>query len=123
MGNKVSPFDAIKLYYLSDEFERGNHLDKDNPMRWYIIILNLLGSKKYNQTHPRVMKLDLLNGRLARDCKTYLDDARFTGEDLEHAWTCARWMMIKSQYRGLQDAAQKRRLKNSPLEGCLFNTS
>ena len=90
MGNKVSPFDAVKFYYLSEEFGRGNHLQEENPMRWDVIMLNLPGNKRYNPAYLRIMKWDLINGRLAGDCKTYVDDVRFTGKDLEYAWQCAR---------------------------------
>ena len=96
-GKQSSSIWSSNFYYVSKKIERGNHIGENNPMRWNIIISNWPGNKRYNPVYPRVIKWDLINRRLASDCKTYVDDVRFTCEDLEHAWKCDRWMMSKAQ--------------------------
>jgi hypothetical protein len=50
MGSRPSPYNAVSLYYLAEEFVRGNHLDKTNPFYWDKVILNLPGSESFDPT-------------------------------------------------------------------------
>jgi hypothetical protein len=47
MGLKPSPTMAVRFYYLAKEFARENRLQKDNPMRWDYVKLNLPGDPAY----------------------------------------------------------------------------
>jgi hypothetical protein len=56
MGMAPSPYIAIRIYYVAEEFCRGPASAKDNPMGYDEERLNLPGSADYNPSLPRVMK-------------------------------------------------------------------
>jgi hypothetical protein len=58
MGFKPSPYMAVRFYYWTEEFARGNRLEKINPLRWDFVKLNLPGHPKYDPTMPTVIKWD-----------------------------------------------------------------
>jgi hypothetical protein len=109
MGLKPSPFMAIRFYYLAEEFARGNRWQKDNPLRWDRILLNLPGATDFDPTMPRVMKWDELIKNIAGDIVAFVDDLRASGHSVERAWAISRQVVARLQYLGLQDAPRKRR--------------
>jgi hypothetical protein len=56
MGMAPSPYIAIRMYYVAEEFCRGPASEKDNPMGYDEIHLNLPGSADYKPSLQRVMK-------------------------------------------------------------------
>ena len=44
-GWNQSPEQAISFYYLAEDFVRGNPKDRNNPLYWDKIVLNLIGTK------------------------------------------------------------------------------
>ena len=123
MGMKISPEQAVRFYYLAEEFVRGNHREHNNPLRWDRIVLNLLGSKDYNPSYPCVYKWDDVHERIAGDILAYVDDLRAIGFNLEEAWRIARWTASRLQYLGIQDAPRKRRIDNGPWAGSVVLTT
>jgi hypothetical protein len=109
MGLRPSPYLAVRYFYWAEEFARGNPLDKDNPMRYDRVILNLPGDPLYDPTLPWVMKWNDLVMRIAGDIITYIDDCRASGYNIENAWQVARRLASRLQWLGLQDAPRKRR--------------
>lgn len=122
MGMKIIPEQSVRFYYLAKEFVRGNHREKNNPLRWDRKVLNLLGSKEYNPSFPWIYKWDDVHERISGEILAYVDDLHAIGFSLEEAWRIARWMASKLQYLGIQDAPRKRRIDNGPWAGSVVNT-
>jgi hypothetical protein len=126
MGLKPSPYMAVRFYFLAKEFARGNHLDKDNPMRWDFVKLNLPGDPAYDPPNPRVMKWDLLIENITGDVVAFVDDLRASGHTIERTWAVGRQIVSRCQYLGLQDAPRKQKppvRASGPWAGCVFKTS
>ena len=85
MGNRPSPFWAIRAYYIAEEFARGNEDDVSNELYWDSLKLNLIGNEDYNPRLPNVYKWNSLLNLIAGDIKAYVDDLRAIGHSLEHA--------------------------------------
>jgi hypothetical protein len=109
MGLKPSPYMAVRFYYLAEEFAKGNRRDKDNPLRWDRVELNLPGDPAYDPTLPRVMKWDESINKIAGDIVAFVDDLRASAHSVERTWAIARQVVSRLQYLGLQDAPRKRR--------------
>ena len=122
-GMRQSPEHAAAFYYLAEEFIRGKHDDKNNPLRWDSIVLNLVGNMDYNPTFPNVYKWDNRSKRIAGDIIAYVDDLRAIGFSMEQAWLIARRVASHLQYLGIQDAARKRRLDEGPWAGGVYSTN
>ena len=54
MGLNQSPEHSVTFYYLAKDFIKGNYLDKENPLRWDKLILNLIGIKDFEPAYPNV---------------------------------------------------------------------
>ena len=121
-GFSSSPEIAAMMYYLAEEVIRGDHRATNNPLRWDRVVLNLVGAVDYDPTMPNVYKWDGVNGRLAGDVLSYVDDLRVLGFSLEHAWLIARWFASRMQQLGIQDASRKRRVDNGPWAGGVYGT-
>ena len=109
MGLKPSPYMAIRFYYLAEEFVRGARHQRDNPLWWDRVRLNLPGDPAYDPTLPRVMKWDGLIENIAGDVVAFVDDLQASGHSVERTWAIARQIAARLQYLGLQDAPRKRR--------------
>jgi hypothetical protein len=105
-----SPFYAMRFYYWADDFVKGNRRDKENPLRWDVIKLNIAGDPSFDPTFPEVMKWDQLAGKIAGDVIAFVDNLRVSGFSDEHAWSIARQVSSRLQYLGVQDAPRKRRV-------------
>ena len=57
-GFTTSPFCTMKIYYHAEEGIIGDWRDKDNPLWWDEIILNLPGSSNFDPRLPFVMRWD-----------------------------------------------------------------
>jgi hypothetical protein len=109
MGLKPSPYMAVRFYYLAEEFVRGNRLDKDNPMRWDYVKLNLPRDPAYDPPNPRVMKWDLLIENIPGDVVAFVHNLRASGHTIERTWAVGRQIVLHCQYLGLQDAPRKQK--------------
>jgi hypothetical protein len=109
MGFTPSPYNAIRTYYIAEEFARGNPALESNPMRYDQVKLNLPGDPIFDPTLPYVMKWNDVADAIAGDVKTFVDDLRGTGFSFENAWQVARQLGSRFQYLGIQEAARKRR--------------
>jgi len=123
MGFAPSPEWSCRYYYFAEEFIRGCEKALNNPLRWDKIVLNLIGSKRFNPALPQVFKWNEVARKIAGDLKAYVDDLRAIGWSYEHAWQIARLVASKLQYLGIQDAARKRRIDNGPWAGSIFISS
>jgi hypothetical protein len=109
MGMAPSPYIAIRMYYVAEEFCRGPASAKDNPMGYDEVRLNLPGSSDYNPSLPRVMKWNQAAKAIAGDVVTFVDDLRASGHSVENSWQVSRQLGSQLQYLGIQDAPRKRR--------------
>ena len=123
MGFSPSPETSIRMYYVAEEFVRGNRRDPKNPLRWDKVVLNSYGNQNYNPSLPTVYKWDNLSKMIAGDIKAFVDDLRVIGHSLENAWSIARQVATRLQYLGIQDAPRKRRIDHGPWVGTIYHTS
>jgi hypothetical protein len=86
MGMKPSPYNAVRYFYLAEEFARGNPEDPKNALRYDKVVLNLPGSDDFDPTLPMVMKWNNEADQIAADVITFVDDLRASGYDSESAW-------------------------------------
>ena len=91
-------------------------------LRFDKVVINAIGNKDYNPALPNVYKYNEIHKRIAGDLFGYVDDLRALGFSLDEAWKTARQVMSRLQYLGVQDAARKRRIKEGPWAGGLYNT-
>jgi hypothetical protein len=93
MGCGPSPYLAVRIYYLDDEFARGNPRLESNTMCYDSIRLNLPGSEGYQPDLHRVMKWDKLAKAIAGDVSTFVDDMRAAGFNFKNArqWDGDGW--------------------------------
>lgn len=111
MGMKSSPYNAVRQYYLGEEFARGDPVAKDNPMGYTRIRFNLPGMESYDPSLPKVMKWSEAagNGRgeVAGDVITFVDDVRIVGYSKENCHQVHRQFTSRMQFLGFQDAPRK----------------
>ena len=62
MGMKPSPEWVAQFYYLAKEFVRGQELNRENPLFWDKVILNLPGEPKFDPSFPNVYKINSQTG-------------------------------------------------------------
>lgn len=123
MGLKSSPEWATRFYYLAEELIRGKDDEKDNPLGFQEVKLNLIGTKDFCPSLPNVLKWDKYKRRPAGDLRAYVDDLRCCGFSIEEAWRIARLVASRLQYLGIQDAPRKRRADGcGPWAGTIYNT-
>ena len=79
MGMRPSPFVAIQYLYLALEFAVGDRREKDSPMRWDHLRLNLPGDPYFDPSLPFVMKWNEGVSRIAGDLEAFVDDLRTSG--------------------------------------------
>ena len=58
-----------------------------------------------------------VNGRIACNLFTFVDDDRVTGADEDLAWQASHMLTSKQSYLGVQDAGRKARPSSSPELG------
>ncbi len=126
MGMKSSPYNAVRHYYLGEEFARGNPLDPTNPMGYSRIRLNLPGRPDYDPTLPKVMKWSDFavggEGAIAGDVTTFVDDVRIVGHSKANCHSVHRQFTSRMQYLGFQDAPRKYRPPSQSSAGAWTGT-
>ena len=85
------------------------------------MVLNLIWNKNVNPSLPNVFKWASISKTITGDLIAFVDDLRAIGHSLEQAWQIARWVALKLEYLGIQDAPRKRRIDNRPWAGGLFD--
>ena len=119
-------FYATAFYYIALEFVIGNHLDKENHLRWDRVKLNLPGSRHFNPALPWLMKWNDQIENIAADIVAFVDDLRVSGVDEETAWAVGRQLGSRLQYLGIQDTPRKTkppfRGNDSAWAGTIFKT-
>mmetsp|Transcript_1680 Transcript_1680/g.2403 ORF Transcript_1680/g.2403 Transcript_1680/m.2403 type:complete len:297 (-) Transcript_1680:2566-3456(-) len=108
------------MYYLAEEFVRGDPANSTNPLRWDLVVLNLIGNANYNPTLPNVFKWDNTTKCFAGEIKACIDDLRAVGRSWEHAWSIVHSIASRLQYLGIQDAPRKRRADQGPWTGSVY---
>jgi hypothetical protein len=109
MGMAPSPYIAIQMYYVAEEFCRGPASAKDNPMGYDEVRFNIPGSADYNPSLPRVIKWSQAAKAISGDVVTFVDDLRASGHSFDNSWQVSRQLVSRLQYLGIQDAPLKRR--------------
>ena len=123
MGMKSSPYNAVRYFYLAEEFARGNPKDEKNALRYDRIVMNLPGMEDHDPSLPNVMKWNDRVNRIAGDVITFVDDLRATGYDKENSWQVSRQVASRLQFLGVQDAPRKKRPPDQlpgAWAGCVF---
>ena len=108
MGFRSSPYNCVRIYLWCEDIIKGDRLDLCNPLRWYVVRLNLPGMKSYNPSYPRVYRFDTVNQRLAAAICSYVDDVRTAASSKEACDRTSHVVAAKINYLGQQDAARKR---------------
>ena len=109
MGFRPSPYVCTQTFGWGEDFIRGDRRERDNPLRWDEVKLNLPGNDKYNTSLPWVYKWDSINRRLAADFACYIDDIRGMGSSEESCRLATRRVASRINSLGQQDAPRKRR--------------
>jgi hypothetical protein len=111
MGFKPSPYNATRAFGWCEEFIRGDGTEKDNPLQWDQIRMNLPGEENYDPTLAWLSKTVHAGDkeRIAGDFSAYVDDIRVWGVSDTHCWEVSRRIASRCQYLGIQDAPRKRR--------------
>jgi hypothetical protein len=79
MGLTSSPYQACQGMAFVEELKRGDRNDQTNIFPWDYVQLNQPGSERYNPAKPWISKLQKLDGNIAVDFCTFVDNARPTG--------------------------------------------
>ena len=116
MGFASSPYASIRMALVVEEVCRGdrheNGLGLDgkelNPFQWDHVRLNLPGTKEYDPCTSWLTKVRL-DGRMACDVYSFVDDERVTGPDEDLTWQASHALASKQSYLGMQDAGRKAR--------------
>lgn len=109
MGFRPSPFVCTQTFAWGETLIRGDRLDRDNPLRWDRVIMNLPGNEDYDPSMPWVYKWDEVDGGLASDFVCYIDDIRGIGSSEGSCRATTRRVAAYINYLGQQDAPRKRR--------------
>jgi hypothetical protein len=108
MGIRPSPYQAVKGALVVKRLTLGDPGDVKNVFQWDQLDLNLPGNAQYSPGEPWVLK-QRLDGLIAVDVHSYVDDERVTAPTKELAWHGSSKLAKLRAYVGLQDAARKRR--------------
>mmetsp|Transcript_14468 Transcript_14468/g.20830 ORF Transcript_14468/g.20830 Transcript_14468/m.20830 type:complete len:795 (+) Transcript_14468:3270-5654(+) len=118
-GWRPAPYFALRMFARGIEIAKGDphHLptkpnEKRNPYSWSRVVLNLPGSKDYNPSLLRVMKIQSGEGkdtRYAAECITYFDDGWVFADSDEKSKLAIRKVCSGLGRLGNQDATRKRR--------------
>ena len=76
MGQHSSPFKCTQTFGWSEDVICGYHLDPDNTLGWYKLVLNLPGDWGYYPTKPWVYRFNSVATQMASFFTTYIDDIR-----------------------------------------------
>eukprot|EP00980_Cylindrotheca_fusiformis_P027728 scaffold22529_cov73-Cylindrotheca_fusiformis.AAC.2 len=114
-GLGPSPYNSIRFYYHAEEFVVGNPRERDNPLRWDSVFLNLPGNPDFDPRKPWVYLWDAQRECIAGSIVTFVDDGRGSGSSVEHAWQLLHRAATRFQHLGVQVAIRKIR---PPAVGC-----
>ena len=78
MGFRLSPYNCIRMYLVSEEVIRGDRHDHSNAFQWDLSMLNLPGSCGYKPGLAWITKRRADNS-LASNFVCFVDDQRVTG--------------------------------------------
>ena len=121
MGFVSSPYNSIKMALVVEEVAKGNRHEVGvappapgkparelNPFQWARVRLNIPGSRKtsYDPRVPWISKLRL-DGRIASDLFSFVDDERVAGATRELAWQASHRLACIQSYLGVMDAPRK----------------
>jgi len=78
MGFSPSPYNSVKMYFISEEIIRGDRHDPSNAFQWNRCLLDLPGSKEYNPSIAWISKRRT-DKSLASDFVCFIDDQHLAG--------------------------------------------
>ena len=109
MGFQSSPYLCTQPFGWSEDFIKGDPSNqKNNPLAWNQVVLNLPGCDSYNPTKPWVYRTKF-DGSLAAFFGTYIDDIQTGDGTEEECHNTTRRVAWRVNYLGQQDALRKRR--------------
>jgi hypothetical protein len=108
MGFRSSPYNSVKMFLICEEIIRGDRRDVNNAFQWDHVKLNLPGTANYNPSEGWLTKRQL-DGTLASDMVTFVDDERVTGSGAERVREAGHTLSTRESYLGVQDALRKLR--------------
>jgi hypothetical protein len=106
MGLRPSPYQAVQGALVMKRLALGNPDDTTNVFQWDRVDLNLPGSLDYRTGLPWLAKRRV-DGTVAVNVHSYVDDERVTGPTRELTWAGSSKLAKLRAYLGLQDAARK----------------
>jgi hypothetical protein len=106
MGLRPSPYQAVQGGLVVKRLALGDPVDPTNVFQWARLELNLPGSPSYSPWLPWISKRRL-DGAIAVDAHSYVDDEYTTAPTKELAWEASSELTKIRSYLGLQDAARK----------------
>jgi hypothetical protein len=135
MGFQSSPYNSVKMFLICEEIIRGDRKDVNNAFQWDHVKLNLPGTANYNPSEGWITKRRV-DGSLASDMVTFVDDERGTGSGAERVREAGHTLSTRESYLGVQDALRKLRpatrrpgawagvvVHNDPEDGIVVLTS
>ena len=109
MGFRPSPYVCTQTFGWGEDAIRGDRKDRENPLRWDLVKMDLPGNKDYDPSMPWVYKWDELNERLVSHFSCYIDDIHGMGGNEEVCRRATQRVASWVNYLGQQDAPRKRR--------------
>eukprot|EP00546_Thalassionema_frauenfeldii_P014682 CAMPEP_0178929920 /NCGR_PEP_ID=MMETSP0786-20121207/20919_1 /TAXON_ID=186022 /ORGANISM="Thalassionema frauenfeldii, Strain CCMP 1798" /LENGTH=97 /DNA_ID=CAMNT_0020606333 /DNA_START=414 /DNA_END=707 /DNA_ORIENTATION=- len=90
MGLKSSPYQAGQGCCVADEFIHEDPLDSQNVFRWDSMRMNCPGSESYDASRPWVSKVREVDGQIASDFVSFVEDFRPSGPSSKEGWQATR---------------------------------
>ena len=107
MGFSLSPYWITKDLMEVEMMIRGNRRSPRNAFGWKNVVLNLLGTLKYDQSMPWAYKVRV-DDNVASDIYFYVDDRRLTAGSTKSCWKATQRVCQMFCFLGLQDECRKR---------------
>jgi len=108
MGFRPSPYLTTRDMMRLEPLLKGHREDPNNVFRWDGVVLNLPGMPSYTPRKHIIYRVRV-DGTIAADLFTYIDDLRPTGPIKRECWQAAHRVGSRLTWFGLQDAARKQR--------------
>jgi hypothetical protein len=102
MGMVDSPQRSCQMMIIAKEIAFGDRRQQSNPFRWHVVVLNLPGTKSYDNKMPWIYKRRQ-DGAIANDYFIYVDDNKLTGSTLLECWR----FLSKITNLGVQESLPK----------------
>ena len=108
IGILYSPFATTSIFMWGMEVIIGDHKYEANPLYWYSVVQNCLGTNEYDPSMPRLYRWDSKLQGSTSLCKTFVDDSRSVEAIQKLVRDTTHSFETVMGYLGLQDTTRKR---------------